>query len=307
MAGRSYSRFTVATWADLDWRALSSGAQRLYMLILSQPTLTAAGCLPRQPRKWATLAADTTQADIEEKLDELTAARYVLVDDDTEEVLVRTFIRHDGWVSNPRRAKAVESAVARIESARLRGHSEAELAACRPKAQHEGPDEGPSEGPTEGQPVPTCSQQPAYGIQNPAAQQPEVASADEAIDLFADWRCAQGDVHNPGGLRKTITRDDLPRVAAWLTENPTATAVDAAVMLGMPRPRHLTSVPEPEALPVYGPPMPPKPAVSLDEHKARLRERAEAGDADAAAELSVWEKPGGLAAAIGCDPQAGVR
>lgn len=232
MAGRSYSRFKLEAWTQPEWRALTSSAQRLYMLLLTQPTLTAAGCLPRQPRKWAQLAADTTVESIEQALAELAEARYVLLDDDTEEVLIRTFIHHDGWVANVRRAKAVESAVSRIESTGLRAVASEAFEAERPKPQVEGTDQAPCEVPSEGTSEDNSSLHTASGSQQPAA------TVDAAVDLFVAWRVSQGDITNPNGFRKRVIADDGEAVAQYLSLRAGATALDAAVdVLHMPRPR----------------------------------------------------------------------
>lgn len=220
MAGRSYSRFTLATWSKPEWRLLTFGAQRLYMLLLSQPTLSAAGCLPRQTRKWAALASDTTVDEIEAALAELAEHRYVLVDDDTEEVLIRTFIKHDGWVKNGRRAKAVESAIARIESPTLRGVTEQAYAEELPKDQGEDTDEEASEG--------TGDETGEATSEDNCIQQPASSSLDEraaaAAAIAIKYRCAKPGVNNPPGLAAHL-RGVLPAQAmAYLAQHPDAPA-----------------------------------------------------------------------------------
>lgn len=61
-----------------------------------------------------------------------------------------------------------------------------------------------------------------------------------------DKRCSEaitehiaslGNVRSPGGLRRTIERDEGPALAAWFTEHPDATALDGArAVLGTPKP-----------------------------------------------------------------------
>lgn len=125
---RTYAKLYVEVWAaDSDFRELSATAQRLYWLLCSQDELTSAGVLPIRARRWSHFAADTTEADVRSDLAELNAARKVLIDDDTEELLVRSFIRRDeGW-RTPNIRKSIERAIANIESETLRDLAEYEL------------------------------------------------------------------------------------------------------------------------------------------------------------------------------------
>lgn len=117
---RKYAQISLDVWADPDFRQLSHGAQWLYWLLISQPTVTAAGVLPLQERRWATLAADTSRVDVEALLVELDSARYVLVDVDTEEVLIRSYLRNgQGW-RQPNLAKTAMVEARQIISSRLR-------------------------------------------------------------------------------------------------------------------------------------------------------------------------------------------
>jgi hypothetical protein len=92
---RSYGKVLASIWGDPDFVALHVGPQRLYMLLCSQARLTLAGSLDLMPTRWATLAAGTSAADIDTDLDELASARFVVVDRDTEELVIRTLVRHD--------------------------------------------------------------------------------------------------------------------------------------------------------------------------------------------------------------------
>ena len=48
---RSEARVLVSIWSDPDWLALTSTAQRAYLLLLSQPKLSLAGCLDWMPQR----------------------------------------------------------------------------------------------------------------------------------------------------------------------------------------------------------------------------------------------------------------
>jgi hypothetical protein len=100
-----HARILTSIWTT-DFCDRSAAAQRLYLMAISQPTLTYAGVLPYTCRRWAGLAPDTRPGDIAKAVNELVEHRYFLVDGDTEEVWVRTYLRHEGvlWMPNSRKA-----------------------------------------------------------------------------------------------------------------------------------------------------------------------------------------------------------
>lgn len=123
---REHARILCSIWRPGDdFRDRSPDAQRLYFLVLSQRELNNAGVIPLMVSKWARCSAGTTVADIEKALAELAEHRYVVVDHETDEVLVRTFIRNDGIAKQPnmlksalRSARQIESPMLRVELAR---------------------------------------------------------------------------------------------------------------------------------------------------------------------------------------------
>lgn len=92
---RQYGKIKVSIWDDADFLALSSGAQRLYTLILTQREINLCGVIRPAFARWASFAADTTGRSIKKASDELAAARYTVFDADWDELLARTFVRHD--------------------------------------------------------------------------------------------------------------------------------------------------------------------------------------------------------------------
>lgn len=92
---RSHGKIHADIWRDPDFRALSAEAQRVYFLLLSQPKMTLCGTLDLAVTKWARLASNTTTAGIDQALAELEEARYVVVDCDADELVIRTFTKHD--------------------------------------------------------------------------------------------------------------------------------------------------------------------------------------------------------------------
>lgn len=117
---RSHARLLCQVWADGDWLERTSEAQRLYMLLVSQPDISYAGVLPYRPRRWATLAKDGNLARIRRGLSELEAHGFIATDLSTEETAVRTFIRHDGVLKVPNVSRAMVKAYRHILSPHLR-------------------------------------------------------------------------------------------------------------------------------------------------------------------------------------------
>jgi hypothetical protein len=125
---RDYARMLCSAWADADWTGLSVEAQRFYMMVLSQADISYAGVLAYRPRRWATLAKDSTLPRIRRAIAELEAAGYLVVDKATEEMLVRTFVKHDSILKVPNVARAMVKAYRNILSPHLRDVVLGELA-----------------------------------------------------------------------------------------------------------------------------------------------------------------------------------
>lgn len=117
---RTHARIFTSIWQDPDFVALSPAAQRLFVLILSQPKLTNVGVIDYRPSKWARMADGTTAEDIEDALDELERGLFVVIDYDTEELLVRTFVKNDGMCDRWQMVSSMWSAWELIESRMLR-------------------------------------------------------------------------------------------------------------------------------------------------------------------------------------------
>lgn len=92
---RSHGKIHADIWRDPDFRALNAESQRMFFLLLSQPKLTLCGSLDLAVTKWARLASDTTVASIDQALAELEDAGYVVVDSEVDELVIRTFTKHD--------------------------------------------------------------------------------------------------------------------------------------------------------------------------------------------------------------------
>ena len=124
---RTHGRVMATIWNDPEFVALEAGPQRLYMFLLSQPDLSHAGLVPMRIRRWAKKVADYNAGRVEDDLATLEGARFVVTDDDTEEVLIRTFVRNDGVYKQPKVMLRMREDAKQIESPALRAAFRVEL------------------------------------------------------------------------------------------------------------------------------------------------------------------------------------
>lgn len=99
---RHHAPLLTSIWDDEDFCALSGGEQRMYMQLLSQKRLSIVGVVPYTPRNWVRGCSELTLDGVLGLLGQLESKRYVLIDLETEELLVRTILKHDpprGWKS----------------------------------------------------------------------------------------------------------------------------------------------------------------------------------------------------------------
>lgn len=124
---RSEARVTVDIWDDPDFRALTCSQQRAYLFLVSQRDLCHTGVIALRERRWARTAADLNSAVVIADLKALEAARFVVVDENTEEVLVRSLLRRDKVYRQPNVLRTAAGQVAQIESQAIRAVLLAEL------------------------------------------------------------------------------------------------------------------------------------------------------------------------------------
>ncbi|RLK54847.1 hypothetical protein [Actinokineospora cianjurensis] len=124
---RDHARIYCTIWDDDDFLSLSTLAKLVYIHLLSQKKLSYAGLLDLAAKRWARAHPDHDVAEVRAALAELAAARMILVDHDTEEVLIRTLIRNDGIAKQPQVLAAALRQAYAIESPILRAALAAEL------------------------------------------------------------------------------------------------------------------------------------------------------------------------------------
>jgi hypothetical protein len=88
-------------------------------MLCQQDALSYAGIIDYRAGRFAALAKDLTARKVEAAIRELEAARFVIIDRETEELLVRTYVRHDGVLDRTNMGKAVGRALVKIVSLTL--------------------------------------------------------------------------------------------------------------------------------------------------------------------------------------------
>ena len=116
---RGHGRILTSIWEDSDFLKLDEREQRFYLFLISQPNLNHAGLLPLTLRRWSRKANGLTSADVEKRLQSLDDAQFIVMDDDTEELLIRSFVRNDGVWRMPKVMGAMVSGALEISSRRL--------------------------------------------------------------------------------------------------------------------------------------------------------------------------------------------
>jgi hypothetical protein len=124
---RSESRTKCSIWDDDDFCKLSMRAQRTYWMLYSQATISLCGVVAVTLKKWARKARDSDTDTVTVDIQELEDNGYVLVDWDEEELLVRTFARHDGVARSPKTLESARGQLATVSSPSLREVAEMEL------------------------------------------------------------------------------------------------------------------------------------------------------------------------------------
>ena len=117
---REFAQIKLSIWADDDWRDLSPLSRYLYLTLLTSPTLSHCGVADWRPARIGALNGMEPD-DVEFYGGELVDALYLVIDHESEEVLIRSFVRNDGLMKQPKMAVAMASAHAAVASKDLRG------------------------------------------------------------------------------------------------------------------------------------------------------------------------------------------
>lgn len=120
---RDYAAIYTSVWSDPDWRKLPIRLQHGYWLLLTQPRLSPCGVLDYIPRRLSGMAADLAVGDVNalvRDLQSLVPRPWVVLDESTAELLVRSYVRHDGLITGSRPAKAIAKDFDSISSSHIR-------------------------------------------------------------------------------------------------------------------------------------------------------------------------------------------
>lgn len=117
---RDHARIKLAIWDDGDFLALKIAEQHTYMMLASSPGLSWCGVIDYIPSRFDHLADDMTPAKFVKAIAGLRDARFVVLDDRTQELLLRTYVRHDGVLDRVNMGKACGAAFEAVVSRRIR-------------------------------------------------------------------------------------------------------------------------------------------------------------------------------------------
>lgn len=116
---RQYAPLHTDIWQDETFVGMSAHAQRLYLLAISQPNITWVGTVPFTAKRWAKFAQGTTPKVIADAAAELVRAGLVLLDEDIEEMWVRSFVKYNA-TTQPKLRKAAQHEYKKILSGTIR-------------------------------------------------------------------------------------------------------------------------------------------------------------------------------------------
>lgn len=118
---RQYGQIKVGIWVDDDFLDLSPMAQWLFIHLSTHADLSHCGVVDWRLKRIVPKATGLTIGILESAAQELIDNVYIITDEDTEEVLVRSFMRSDGLLKQRNMGAAVAKAYASVSSRTIRG------------------------------------------------------------------------------------------------------------------------------------------------------------------------------------------
>ncbi|MCT7361205.1 hypothetical protein [Mycolicibacterium llatzerense] len=118
---RDHARIHLDIWGDDDWMDLPVDAQMLYFTLYTSEGRTLCGSHEWSPKRLAQRAGDWTVGRIEAAAEVLSRDLFLIIDADTDECLLRSWIKHDGLWRTPNMAVSVANARGSLASKVLRG------------------------------------------------------------------------------------------------------------------------------------------------------------------------------------------
>ncbi len=118
---RDFAQIKLSIWNDDSFLDLSSDAQLLYFVLISHPTMNRAGVGTWHAGRLSGLCASWSRPVVESAARELIDGRFIVIDEDTDEFLVRTFVRHDGLMKQRNLATTMAREFAAVGSRAIKG------------------------------------------------------------------------------------------------------------------------------------------------------------------------------------------
>lgn len=117
---RDHAEINLGIWGDADFRALPPNAQHLYFVLWTAADLSYCGVTRWHPGKISQRAEDWTKDAVIEAASVLIDRHFIVVDEDPEEVLLRSWIRWDGLMAQPIMAASMAKAFNAVDSNTIR-------------------------------------------------------------------------------------------------------------------------------------------------------------------------------------------
>jgi hypothetical protein len=123
-----HTRVYASIWDDPDFLALKVSEQHAYFLLMSNKGLSRCGVITYIPSRFEHLSTDMSAKRFAVAVHGLRGARFVILDERTQELLVRTHVRHDGVLDRVNMGKACGTAFEAVVSHEIRSAIGDELA-----------------------------------------------------------------------------------------------------------------------------------------------------------------------------------
>lgn len=117
---RQFAQLSVGIWSDEDFKSLSPEDQHMYFVLLSQPRVSLCGVIDYIPNRIVRCSYHWTESEVGDRIKSLIDRRYVVLDEGTSELLIRSFVRNDGLLKVPNIAKGMASDYGEVMSQELR-------------------------------------------------------------------------------------------------------------------------------------------------------------------------------------------
>lgn len=117
---RDHARINLAIWNDDDFLDLPPLAQHLYLVLWTHPDLSYAGVVDWHPSRLAARSSGWTAEDVVLAGKCLEARLFIVIDEETEECLIRSWARWDGLIKQPIMAVSFAKARAAVASRTIR-------------------------------------------------------------------------------------------------------------------------------------------------------------------------------------------